>query len=145
MLARSDNKAIVLRLVREVIQGGNLALVEEFFAPAYLPHDPSNPARPGGIEGARQFIAQLHATEGEISYEPEHILGDGDLVAYNWTLRFDHTGPMMGVPPSGRTITVTGMDLFRLDGGKIVESWAYADALGMLIQMGAIPPPGPPA
>ena len=143
MTTAADNKAIVLRLVREVLQGGRLELVEEFFAPEYVPHDPSNPGRPGGIEGARGFIAQLHTMAEGVSYTPEHVLAEGDLVAYYWTLRFTHTGPMMGIPPTGNRVSFGGVDIFRLPGGKIAESWVYADALGMLRQLGVLPPPAP--
>lgn len=50
----------------------------------------------------------------------------------------------MGVPPSGKAVMVTGIDMFRVSHGKIAERWAYADALGMLQQMGVLPPLGPP-
>lgn len=143
-MTAATNKQIVQRLVTDVIQGGDIGLTEEFFDPAYVPHDPSNPARRGGIAGATEFIAMLHQTATGVHYDATHWLADGDLVSYHWHLRFIHTGPLMGVPPSGKEIAVTGIDMFRLSGGKIVESWAYADALGMLQQMGVLPPLGPP-
>ena len=143
-MTSTANKALVQRLVTEMIQGGDLSLAPEIFDPAYVPHDPSNPAREGGIAGATQFIAMLHQTASDVRYTATHWLADGDLVSYHWTLQFIHSGPLMGVPPSGKTVAVTGIDMFRVSQGKIVESWAYADALGMLQQMGVLPPLGPP-
>lgn len=136
------NKAIILTLV-DVIQRGDLERVEQLFAPGYVPHDPSNPTRRGGVEGAREFIAMLHAGLGDVRYTIELLTAEADRVTYRWTLQGTHTGAFMGMPASGRTIEVTGMDMFRLTNGKIVESWASADALGMLQQLGALPLLGP--
>jgi len=143
-MSSAANKALVQRLVTEMIQGGDLSLAAELFDPAYVAHDPSNPTRAGGIVGATQFIAMLHEMATDLRYTATYWLADGDLVSYYWTLQFTHSGPLMGVPPSGKAVTVTGIDMFRVSHGKIVESWAYADALGMLQQMGVLPPLGPP-
>ncbi|APR78791.1 Hypothetical protein A7982_04138 [Minicystis rosea] len=137
----ATNKSIVCRLVEDVIQRGQLDLVPDLFSPDYVPHDPSNPARRGGHEGARAFIEMLHAGLSEIGYAVDLLIAEGDLVSYRFTLSGVHTGPFMGVPPTGKRISVGGVDIFRLTAGKIVESWVYADALGMLIQLGVIPPP----
>ncbi len=144
MASIEEHKAIVRRLAEEVIQGGNLDLIPALFAPDYVPHDPSNPTRRGGIEGARDFIAQLQEGVTDVRYTIEDLIAEGDKVMYRWTLSFRHTGPMMGIPPTGNSVSFGGVDIFRLAGGKIAESWVYADALGMLRQFGVLPPPGPP-
>jgi steroid delta-isomerase-like uncharacterized protein len=138
------NKEIIRTLAEDVIHRGDLDRVAEFFAPEYAPHDPSNPGRRGGVEGAREFIGMLHAGLGDVRYSIEGLTAEADRVVYRWTLQGTHTGVFMGIPPSGRTIRVTGMDMFRLADGKIVESWASADALGMLQQLGVLPPLGGP-
>lgn len=143
-MTAAANKEMVQRLVTGAIQGGDLSLVAEIFDPAYVPHDPSNPGRQGGIEGATAFLAMLHQHATDVQYEATHRLADGDLVSYLWSLRFTHSGPVMGIPPSGKEVAIAGIDMFRLRDGKITESWAYADALGMLQQMGMLPPLGPP-
>lgn len=74
------NNALVQRLVSEMIQGGDLSLASEIFDPAYIPHDPSNPTREGGIAGATQFIAVLHQTASDVRYTAAHWLADGNLV-----------------------------------------------------------------
>jgi steroid delta-isomerase-like uncharacterized protein len=138
------NKEIIRALAEDVIHRGDLNRVAEFFAPEYAPHDPSNPGRRGGVEGAREFIGMLHAGLSDVRYSIEGLTAEADRVVYRWTLQGTHTGVFMGVPPSGRPIRVTGMDMFRLANGKIVESWASADALGMLQQLGVLPPLGGP-
>ncbi len=138
------NKAIARRLAEELVQGGDLALVDELFAVDYVPHDPSDPGRPGGRDGARQFIAMLHTGMSDVRYTIEDLIAEGDRVMYRWTLRGRHTGPFMGIPPTGNRIAIDGIDLFRIEAGRIAESWVAADALGMLQQLGVLPPPGPP-
>jgi steroid delta-isomerase-like uncharacterized protein len=141
----ATNKSIIRRLAEEVIQDGNIDLVPEIFASDYVAHDPSNPTRSGGHEGARQFIATLHAGLSDIGYTVERMIAEGDQVWYRFRLSGLHDkGPFMGVPATGRRVVVGGVDMVRLAGGKIAESWVYADALGLLIQLGVIAPPGPP-
>lgn len=135
----SEEKAVVWRLINEVLLGGNLGVVDEIFAPDYQAHDPSNPSRPGGIEGARAFVAMFHSGLSERDYLVEGMISEDDLVMYRWTLKGLHSGNFMGIPPTGNRISVTGMDAVRVVAGKIVESWAAPDALGMLQQLGVLP------
>jgi steroid delta-isomerase-like uncharacterized protein len=107
-------------------------------------HDPSNPGRAGGLEGAKQFITGFQGGLSSFEYNVEDMLAEGDEVVYRWTMRAVHSGPFMGIPPTGNRLSITGIDMFRLADGKIAESWVVADALGMLQQLGVIPPMGPP-
>jgi len=143
-VADSKNKAVIRKFVDEVLVGGNLSLVEEVFDPGYVAHDPSNPWRQGGLEGARAFLGEFHKGLSDRAYIVEDMIEEGDLVMYRWTMRGRQTGPFMGIPPTGRSIEITGMDAFRLRNGKIVESWVAADALKMLQQLGILPPLGAP-
>ena len=143
-MSPARNKAVVRRLVEEVLLGGQLDLVDQIFDPAYVVHDPSNPSRPGGIEGARMFLSMFHTGMSDQRYLVEDMIAEDDLVMYRWTLSGRQTGPFMGLPPSGRSFSITGIDAFRLRDGKIVESWAAADALSMLVQLGVVQLPGPP-
>jgi steroid delta-isomerase-like uncharacterized protein len=136
-----ENKAIVWRLINEVLLGGRLGVVAEIFAPDYQAHDPSNPDRPGGIEGARAFAAMFQSGLSEQDYRVEDMIGEGSLVTYRWALSGRHTGTFMGVPPTGRAISITGIDAIRIANAKIAESWTAADALGLLRQLGVLPPP----
>lgn len=138
------NKAVVQRLIDEVLLKGNLDAVGEIIAPEYVVHDPSNPNRPGGIEGLKMFVGMFQAGLSDFEYVVEDMIGEHDLVSYRWTMRATHSGPFMNIPPTGNRIVITGMDMFRVKQGKIVESWAFADALGMLQQLGVLPPMGGP-
>jgi predicted ester cyclase len=63
-------------------------------------------------------------------------------VVVRWTTRGTHKGELMGIPATGKPVVVTGIDIFQISSGKVVESWINWDALGMMQQLGVIPPMG---
>jgi steroid delta-isomerase-like uncharacterized protein len=78
----------------------------------------------------------------EIQMTVEDLIAEGDKVVTRWTARGTHQGELMGIPPSGNPVEVTGITIDRIEGGKVVETWANYDALGMMQQVGAVPEPG---
>ena len=70
------------------------------------------------------------------------MVAEGDKVVTRWTGRGTHSGPRMGIPPTGRKVEVTGMRMFRLAEGKIVETWVNWDMFGLMQQLGVIPGAG---
>jgi steroid delta-isomerase-like uncharacterized protein len=77
----------------------------------------------------------------DVQWTLEETVAEGEKVAARFTMRGTHTGPFMGVPPSGKSFAVTSMAIYRLSGGQIVEEHGLPDMLGILQQIGAIPPP----
>jgi len=73
----------------------------------------------------------------------EDLLAVGDKVVIRWTIRGTHQGPFLGIAPTGKSAIWSGLNIFRLAGGKIVEEWGVADIAGLLHQLGALPMPGP--
>ena len=136
-----ENKAIVKRLYGE-LNRGNLNVADELIVPDYAQH--SILPVPPGREGFKQFFAAFGAAFPDAHFAIEDLFGEGDRVAMRFRGQFTHKGPFMGIPPSGKRITMTGIDVFRLKGGKIVEHWDQVDQLGFLQQLGAIPPTGEP-
>jgi steroid delta-isomerase-like uncharacterized protein len=133
-----ENKALARRWA-DIVNEGNLDLVEEIFAHDFVGHDPAMPEDVRGVEGAREFYSMyLNAfPDAEITIEAQ--LAEGDLVATRWTGRGTHQGELMGVQPSGNRVEVVGNIISRIEGGKIVEEWDIYDALGMLQAIGAVP------
>ena len=68
----------------------------------------------------------------------EHLIGEGDMVAVRHVWRATHQGPYEGIAPTGRPVTFTGADVYRIVDGKIVEEWSEYDELGILRQLGAV-------
>ena len=75
----------------------------------------------------------------DAQYSIEELVAGGDLVAWHWTFRATHQGEILGIPPTGKQISFGGINIFRLQNGKIVEDWVYRDTIGMMRQLGAMP------
>ena len=117
---------------------GNLGVIDELVAPDYVGHDPAQPEM-HGPEGIKQFITGYLAgfPDGRITIDGQ--LAEGDMVATRWTGRGTHQGELMGIPPTGKQVTVSGITISRVKNGKVVEEWSNWDTLGMLQQLGVVP------
>jgi steroid delta-isomerase-like uncharacterized protein len=137
-----ENKAVVRRFLEEVFSGGNLELVDEIFAPHYALHDPSVPGEVRGPEGMKQYVSMYRGAYPDTRFTVEDQIAEGDEVVTRWTGRGTHRGELMGIPPTGEQVTITGITINRLSGGKIEEQWNNFDQLGVLRQLGVAPAPG---
>ena len=137
----SANKEIVRRLVDGVWADRNHAIIDELVAQEYVGHDPTQPAPIQGRDGFKQFVDMYQSAFHDATVTIDDQIAEGDQVVTRWTGRGTHTGELMGVAPTGKEVTVSGITISRLDSGQIVEEWELLDALGMLIQLGAVPQP----
>ena len=137
-MSSEQNKAIVRRLFEEPWKG-NLDVVDELTASDYVGHDPANPEPLRGPEGVKEFISTYRAAFPDARITVEQQLAEGDLVATRWSGRGTHEGELMGIQPTGKQVTVSGLTISRLVGGKVVEEFQNWDTLGMLQQLDAIP------
>jgi len=135
-----DNKAAVRRFANEGFNAGNGDTAYTYVSEQMIDHNPF-PGQVPGPEGVKQVIAMFHAAFPDVHYTNEHIFGEGDLVTDHWIMEGTHQGTFMGIPPTGKRVKVSGIDIFRMADGKIVERWAEIDTLGMLQQLGAVPAP----
>ena len=93
-------------------------------------------------EGYKQFFAMTHSAFPDFHSTLEDMFAEGDKVVQRFTARGTHKGEFMGIPPTGKQVTITGIAIHRITGGKIVEDWVNMDMLGMMVQLGVVPPPG---
>jgi steroid delta-isomerase-like uncharacterized protein len=135
---KAANKRVVLRLYEEVFNSPNAHAIGELIAPNILVHDPAM-GDLHGIEAFRQFAAVFQSAFPQQHTTVETIIAENDLVAALHTHTGVHSGPFMGLPPTGRTIHVHGLELFRIADGKIVELWRFDDDAGLLRQLGVMP------
>jgi steroid delta-isomerase-like uncharacterized protein len=136
-----DNKAIARRFIEKVWNGHDLDAIDEFIAENHVDHDPARAETPGGPAGMREFVEMYLGAFPDTHIEIDDVIAEGDLVVIRWHATGTHDGELMGIPPSGKPIEVTGIGIDRIEGGRIVESWQNFDALGMLGQIGAVPAP----
>ena len=133
-----ENKAILRRIVEEVINQKNLDLVDEFYPTDYVYHFPPNPDIQGP-EGFKQYFSTAFAAFPDFHVTIEDMFAERDRVVSRITARGTHQGEFMSIPPTGKLVTVTGIAIHRFADGKIVEDWEIVDFLGMMKQL--TPPP----
>jgi steroid delta-isomerase-like uncharacterized protein len=133
-----ENKALARRWA-DIMTQGNLDLVDEIYAPDYVGHDSTSPEDIRGVEGIREFFSMYLGAFPDDEVTIEDQLAEGDMVATRWTGRATHQGELMGIPPSGNRVEVTGITISRIEGGKVAEEWQQYDALGLMQAIGAVP------
>ncbi|GAC1425408.1 MAG: ester cyclase [Ktedonobacteraceae bacterium] len=142
-MSPEENKSIIRRFHGEVFSEGNLAPIDELCDVNWTYHDPSDPLGqwPRGPQGARQLVNLYRSAFPDLHFTIEDEIAEGDKVVQRWTVRGTHKGDLMGIPPTGKQVTSTGMTIVRIANGKIMDDWANFDLFGMLQQLGAIPIP----
>jgi steroid delta-isomerase-like uncharacterized protein len=137
-----ENKTLIQHFVEEAFNQGNLEAAEEIYAPIFISHDPTTPGGQGTPDDVKQFVNTYRTAFPDGHTTVEGSIAEGDRVAYRWTFRGTHQGELMGIPPTGEQVTITGITINRLSGGKIEEQWNNFDQLGVLRQLGVAPAPG---
>lgn len=132
------NRTIVRRFIEEVINKGNLALVDEIVAPDYIGHY-SNAPEVRGAEVVKQRLAAARMAFPDWHSTIEDMIAEGDKVVTRWRASGTHLGEFMGIAPTGKKMTTTGIYIDRVVNGKYVEHWSDWNALGALQQLGVLP------
>jgi steroid delta-isomerase-like uncharacterized protein len=132
------NKAVLSRLVEGFWEKGDASVIDKVFAPDFVDHNPMPGAAPG-LEGLKQLMLPLRAAFSNSRTTVDDMVAEGDKVAWRWTFRGTHAGLLMGIPATGKQITITGITVDRIARGKIVERWHQLDMMGLMQQLGVIP------
>ena len=115
---------------------GDLDTFDELLAANFVDHDPA-PDQGPGVEGLKGFFRSLRTAFPDLKVTPVHAVPTEDHLAIAYTIEGTHTGPLMGISPSGKRVMVRGMQIARYENGKIAERWGSSDQLGILQQIGA--------
>lgn len=142
-MSETENEALVTRIAEEIWTAGNLDGVDEVMAADAVYHHPSLPGGEGGREDWRRAIAMYRTAAPDSRVVFEDLISSGDLVVGRWRATGTQTGPLPGLPPTGRRIDIGGITIYRIADGRIVEAWEQLDLLGMWRQLGVFAPPGP--
>ena len=134
-----DNKRLVRRALEQIYANGDLDLADELIGPNYDGHEPAHPELPTGPASVKQTVRSLHSTFGELRFDVQDEIAEGDKVVQLVTMSGRHTGPLMGHEPTGKPFAVRHIYIWRIAEGKIAEHWGTRDDLGMLGQLGLIP------
>nr|MBA2600290.1 ester cyclase [Actinomycetota bacterium] len=131
------NKQVVRRFYEEVLNSGKIEALEELAVTNYQEHD-MLPGQGDGLAGLRKRVTMLR-TALTPRFELDDVIAEGDRVVVRWTNSGTHVGDFMGAPATGRSFRIAGVDVHRVQDGKMAEHWHVVDQLSMLQQLGLIP------
>ena len=136
----SDSSGIMQRFYQEVLVGGNIALVDELIADDFVDHEEPFPGQPPGKEGVVFYINAIRSAFPDLKVKTtEPALADGNLEAVHGILTGTHKGDFVGIAPTGRNVEFAGIDIIRVQDGKVAEHWGVTDTLTLMQQIGAVP------
>jgi steroid delta-isomerase-like uncharacterized protein len=136
--AKKANIAIVRKFFEVGPSQGDLAAADALLHQEFALHTPLPTPGPG-IEAMNNVITTCRAAFHGLQVTIEDIKADGDTVTARFTARGVHQGEFMGLPPTGKSITMTGIEMFRIKEGKIAELWGEANLMGLMQQLGIVP------
>jgi len=140
-MSEQENIAVLGRFIEEVINQGNLAAADEIVEESFVELDPL-PGQRQGREGLKEIIAMMRAAFPDIHWVADETIASGEKVVTRFTWTGTHRGPFLGIPATGKHVTVKGVVIDRLPGGKMADSRILMDSLGMMQQLGVVPSPG---
>jgi predicted ester cyclase len=135
-----EAKEIVRRLIEEP-WSGDFSIFDEYVAPDFVGYDAAEPEPIRGPAGMKANVEKYLAGFSNARCTVDEQIAEGNTVATRWTGRGTHDGEIAGIAPTGKEITVSGLTISRLENGVLVEERTIWDALGMLVQLGAVPMP----
>ena len=140
-MATEQDKALIGRFIEEIFNQGNMSLADELLAPDFVEHEQLPPGIPNGREGVKAMTSMMRSAFPDFKATIEDILADGDKVVIRTTWSGTQKGEFMGIPATGKRMSIGVIDIIRVSKGKFVEHWGQMDAMGMMQQLGAIPAP----
>jgi steroid delta-isomerase-like uncharacterized protein len=139
-MSAHENTATVRRYYDEVLNHGQVTVLADLAAEGYVEHDPF-PGQGDGRADLERRVETLLAAFSPCRFVLEDVIAEGDRVVVRWTSTGTHSGEFMGMPATHRDYTISGIDIHRLEGGRMAEHWHVVDQLSQLQQLGVLPAP----
>ena len=139
-MPNEQNEAIARRGF-DMFNSGDTSAAGEIVAEGAVNHDPALPEEASGPDGFAQAVAGYRTAFPDLTLDVQLMVSDGDYVCTRWTSTGTHDGDLMGIPPTGKHVSVTGLSIDKIQDGKIVESWNEWDNAGMMQQLGLVGEP----
>lgn len=132
------NIALSREFIEKAINNADTAFAREHIDAAFVEHSPS-PGQKTGIEGFMEWVVMNKAAFPDIKLTIENIFAKGDQVAIVSTLTGTNTGPMMGKPATGKSVSMQVVDVVKIKNGKMTDHWGQADVMKMMTDLGMMP------
>lgn len=137
--SETDSKTVVRRFIEEIVNDGNYEVADDLIAETYTRHDPGMPDEQHGPSEFVEIIETFREAFPDVKVEMEELIAEEDLVVFRATESGTHEGPFIGVEPTGNSFEMNGLVMHRVEDGKVTETWAHWDTLGMVRQLGIDP------
>ena len=138
----TENRAIVRRFYEEVWNQRKLDVVDELISPSHALLDPITSGSQAGPELYKRRVVELTTAFPDLSFTVEDTIAEGEKLVVSWIFSGTHQGEFMEIPATGKKISVEGITIHHIRNGKILDSYARWDALGLMRQLGVIPAQG---
>jgi steroid delta-isomerase-like uncharacterized protein len=138
-MSTEQNKALVNRLVEEVLNQHDLSVLDEIVSLDFVEHEALPPGVPSGREGSIALFSMLLNAFPDFYATVEHLIAEGDQVVLHMTWTGTQEGEFMGIPPTGNRISIGVIDIIRVADGMLVEHWGVMDQATMMQQLGMMP------
>jgi steroid delta-isomerase-like uncharacterized protein len=139
-MSTDENKTIARRFIQAWSAGG-LDIVDELAAPNLTVSYSHFPEPLHGIESFKQILSQTYASFPDIQITADELMAEGDEVMVRWTYHATHQVEVFGIPATGKQVRVSGMTVYRIPYGKVVEESGVIDNFSLMLQLGVIPAP----
>jgi steroid delta-isomerase-like uncharacterized protein len=133
--------AIIRRAYEELWNERNVEVVDELVTEDFLNHA-APPDRQRGRQGLKDVVRMFEGAFPDFRYEVEDVISEGEKVAVRDVFRGTHQGDFMGIPATGNRVTMEAIHIYHFREGRLAEHWVARDDLGMMQQLGAVPPTG---
>ena len=140
-MSTEQNKELCRRLYTAV-STGDYDVLDQIVVPNFVENEMVAPGMPAGREGLKTLFRMIRQAMPDMVMTPEEIVAEGDRVAIRAVMTGTQTGEFMGLPPSGKHVEITVMDLDRIENNQFAEHWGVGDMMALMTQIGAIPTPG---
>jgi steroid delta-isomerase-like uncharacterized protein len=137
-----ENEATALRWNQEAVNGHNPDVLDEIASPDIIQHSGTLPDGVG-LEHAKAVLGVLITGFPDVKHTIDDVVTEDDRVVIRWTAIGTQTGEFQGIAPTGKTVTWTGVNIYRFECGKIAEQWSELDGIGRLQQLGVLATPTP--
>jgi steroid delta-isomerase-like uncharacterized protein len=139
----TEREALARRFFEDVFSEGRLEVIDEITSDDFQAHDPQDRFTDLRGPAASRAVVKLYRNAfPDLRFTIEDVVEQRDRVVIRWTATGTHQGELLGLAPTGKAATVTGITIWRMAGGRVVEAWTNWDTLGLMQQIGAAPAPG---
>jgi len=139
-MSTEQNKQLFRQLVEEIFNRGNMGAADNFMAPNFIEREELPPGIPRDREGVKHMTLMFRSAFPDFKVTIDDLIAEGDKVVSRTTWSGTQKGEFMGIPPTGKQISIGVIDILRVVDGKFVEHWGQMDSAGMMQQLGVSQP-----